>query len=114
MKNDKLYYDDTCPVCNAEMSKLSRLHDDGLELVRLTSIPEDERESMYSELHLKTEDGEWVKGLEANIRAWQHTKYRKVVGLMLHPAFKWAVTLGYRVWLVWYQWRRKRRLTNDQ
>jgi predicted DCC family thiol-disulfide oxidoreductase YuxK len=67
---------------------------------------------MRSELHLKTEDGQWVKGLEANVRAWEHTRYGSVVGLLLHPALRWLAELGYRMWLLWYQWARKRREAN--
>jgi predicted DCC family thiol-disulfide oxidoreductase YuxK len=113
MKKDILYYDDACPICSAEMAKLSKHHDDGLALLPITSLPREDQAALRSELHLKTEDGEWVKGLEANVRAWQHTRYRKVARLLLHPAFRWLAELGYRTWLVWYQWARKRRDANE-
>jgi hypothetical protein len=46
------------------------------------------------------------------VRAWKHTRYSSVVGLLLHPALRWLAELGYRMWLLWYQWARKRREAN--
>jgi predicted DCC family thiol-disulfide oxidoreductase YuxK len=112
-EKDTLYYDDACPICSAEMTKLAKYHDEGLDLLPITSLPVEDQEALRSELHLRTRDGQWVKGLEANVRAWQHTPYGKVVGLMLHPAFRWLAELGYQAWLRWYQWARKRRESND-
>lgn len=111
-EKDTLYYDDACPVCSAEMARLEKYHDEGLELLPITSLAAEDQEAMRSELHLKTEDGQWVKGLEANVRAWKHTRYSSVVGLLLHPALRWLAELGYRMWLLWYQWARKRREAN--
>jgi|TARA_B110000495_G_scaffold159012_1_gene143015 predicted DCC family thiol-disulfide oxidoreductase YuxK len=111
-EKDTLYYDDACPVCSAEMARLAKYHDEGLELLPITSLAAEDQAAMRSELHLKTEDGQWVKGLEANVRAWKHTRYSSVVGLLLHPALRWLAELGYRMWLLWYQWARKRREAN--
>ena len=113
MEKDILYYDDACPICSAEMTKLAKHHDDGLELLPITSLPLENQAALRSELHLKTKDGQWVKGLEANARAWQHTRYGNVAYLLLHPAFRWLAELGYRTWLACYQWARKRRDAND-
>ncbi|SIS69528.1 hypothetical protein SAMN05421760_103277 [Neptunomonas antarctica] len=93
------------------MAKLPGHYDDGLELLPITSLPIGDQAALRSELHLKTEDGQWVKGLDANVRAWQHTRYRKVAGLLLDPAFRWLAELGCRTWLAWSQWERKRRDT---
>ena len=94
------------------MARLAKYHDEGLELLPITSLAAEDQAAMRSELHLKTEDGQWVKGLEANVRAWEHTRYGSVVGLLLHPALRWLAELGYRMWLLWYQWARKRREAN--
>jgi predicted DCC family thiol-disulfide oxidoreductase YuxK len=109
---DTLYFDDSCPICSAEMRRLARLHDEGLELLPISSVALEEREALRSELHLKTEQGVWLKGLEANVRAWQHTRYSVIARLLLHPALRWLAELGYRSWLLWYQWARKRREAN--
>ena len=94
------------------MARLAKYHDEGLELLPITSLAAEDQAAMRSELHLKTEDGQWVKGLEANVRAWEHTRYGSVVGLLLHPTLRWLAELGYRMWLLWYQWARKRREAN--
>lgn len=109
---DTLYYDDSCPICNAEIQKLANLHDDQLQLLPITSLATEEQAAMRVELHLQTAEGQWVKGLEANVRAWQHTRYGPAVALLLHPALRWLAELGYRTWLLWYQWARKRREAN--
>ena len=92
-----------------QMDKLAKHHGAGLKLQPITSLPEENQAAMRSELHMQTEDGKWVVGLEANVRAWQHTRYGNAASLMLHPALRWAAELGYRSWLVWYQWMRRRR-----
>jgi predicted DCC family thiol-disulfide oxidoreductase YuxK len=109
MGKDTLYYDDNCPICRAEMARLAKHHGDGLELLPISSLPVKDQSVLRSELHLKTEDGKWVKGLDANVRAWQHTRYGNLANLLLHPAFRWLAELGYQTWLLWYQFARKRR-----
>jgi predicted DCC family thiol-disulfide oxidoreductase YuxK len=112
MEKDTLYYDDTCPICSAEMARLAKYHDDGLALLPITSLPIEDQAMLRSELHLETHDGQWIKGLEANVRAWGHTRFVNVARLLLHPAVRWIAELGYRTWLFWYQWARKRRQAN--
>ena len=58
-------------------------------------------------------NGEWLKGLEANVRAWQHTRYSKAANLLLHPMFRWKAELAYQTWLTYCQWARKRRDAKD-
>jgi len=91
------------------MARLAKHHGDGLELLPISSLPLKDQSVLRSELHLKTEDGKWVKGLDANVRAWQHTRYGNLANLLLHPAFRWLAELGYQTWLLWYQFARKRR-----
>jgi predicted DCC family thiol-disulfide oxidoreductase YuxK len=66
--------------------------------------------ALTKELHLQKENGEWVKGLEANVLAWQHTRLKPWVSMLLWPGIRWFSHLGYRVWLVWYQHARQKRL----
>ena len=113
MEKDILYYDDNCPICSAEMARLANHHGDGLELSPITSLPAQDQSALRLELHLKTKDGEWIRGLEANVRAWQHTRYGNFANMLMHPAFHWLAELGYRTWLIWYHWARKRREAND-
>ncbi len=105
MKADRLYYDDACPLCRREMDKLAACKDDRLTLVPVSSQPESERKRLLSELHLQTAEGGWVRGLEANVRAWQHTRFSGLVSLLLHPAIRWAAEWGYALWLFGYRLR---------
>ncbi|MFT7528878.1 MAG: putative DCC family thiol-disulfide oxidoreductase YuxK [Arenicella sp.] len=113
MDKDTLFYDDACPICSAEMAKLAKHHDNGLELTPISTLPVEHQAALRTELHLRTEEGEWLKGLEANVRAWQHTRYSKVANLLLHPMFRWIAELAYQTWLTYYQWARKRRDAKD-
>lgn len=109
MEKDSLYYDDTCPICSMEIARLAKFHDDGLELLPITSLPLKNQSVLRLELHLRTKNGKWIKGLEANVRAWQHTRYKNFANMLLHPAFRWLAEIGYQSWLIWYHWARKRR-----
>ena len=113
MDKDTLFYDDACPICSAEMAKLAKHHDKGLELTPISTLPVERQAALRTELHLRTEGGEWLKGLEANVRAWQHTRYSKATNLLLHPMFRWIAELAYQTWLSYYQWTRKRREAKD-
>lgn len=82
-----LYFDGNCPLCAKEMALLRRLKNPELELVDLwqvqTIIPQDD---LLRVLHLQTPQGEWKKGLDANVAAWLHTP----IGFLLMP-LRWPV-----------------------
>jgi predicted DCC family thiol-disulfide oxidoreductase YuxK len=79
MSSETLYYDGQCPLCSAEMEKLKRHADNKLELVDIHSLPEKsslpDRQVLLSNLYLKQESGNFLIGLEANVAAWQHTRF---------------------------------------
>jgi predicted DCC family thiol-disulfide oxidoreductase YuxK len=108
-----LYYDGECPICSHEMLRLAELKSDELELRDIHAEGEPlplPKETLLAELHVKNEHGEWLTGLEANVAAWQHTRFRKLASMLLWPGINWFARLGYRLWLVWYQRARQRRL----
>lgn len=115
-KKDTLYYDSDCPICSAEMNKLCQLKNDSLELIPINQITQGTRDDMeeseinklYDELHIRTSEGKWLKGYEANIYAWQKTKYESIAKWFGKPPLSWFGKLGYKVWLVWYQMKRKK------
>lgn len=112
MTTDTLFYDGQCPVCTAEVNRLEGQLDGDLVCVDIhsaTSTPMD-RQTLFSQLHLRKADGSMLVGLEANVAAWQHTKWRKLAGVLLWPGIRWFAELAYRGWLVWYQRQRARRL----
>lgn len=109
MENDTLYYDGACPLCSAEIGKLRKLSRGGLELVDIHQLEPGEAEpdktALMARLHLKTADGEWITGLEANIRAWQHTPLG-----FLWRVLDWPLVnrLSYRAYEFWLRRRNAR------
>jgi predicted DCC family thiol-disulfide oxidoreductase YuxK len=79
MSSETLYYDGQCPLCSAEMEKLKQHADSKLELVDIHSLPEKSslpaKQVLLSNLYLKQESGNFLIGLEANVAAWQHTRF---------------------------------------
>lgn len=109
---DTLYYDGKCPLCAKEITLLAKLKDRNLELSDVhalsaleASFP-DQRE-MLRVLHLRTQSGEWLVGLDANVAAWQHTR----IGWLFVP-LRWPLIRGIadRVYN-WWANRRYCRLT---
>ncbi len=98
-----LYFDGNCPLCAKEMALLNRLKNSKLELVDLwqsqTDIPTDD---LLRVLHLQTPQGEWKKGLDANVAAWSHTP----IGFIFMP-LRWPII---RIFAdkIYYRWAEKR------
>ncbi|MCK9503092.1 MAG: DUF393 domain-containing protein [Porticoccaceae bacterium] len=99
---DTLYYDGLCPLCSREIRTLKRLqrgnlafadiHQRGLE----ETMPS--REALLKVLHLRTADGHWVVGLEANIRAWSHTDWGWLFKPLLWPGLNKLARPIYHRW----------------
>ena len=91
------------------MERLQACRGDALDLVPISSQPLNEQQRLLSQLHMETAEGTWVTGLEANVRAWQHTRFAKPVSILLLPGIRWFAEWGYALWLRWYQFRADRR-----
>ena len=106
---DTIYYDGACPVCRAEMQKLASCADASLELADIHSLDDSadlpSKATLLARLHVRTADGQWLQGVDANVRAWQHTPYAKVWRVLVWPVFKPFSWLGYEIWLKWRAWR---------
>ncbi len=108
-----LYYDGQCPLCIREINVLSRLNDGSLNLVdihddRLTGdshnaddrgVPA--REEMLTVLHLKDASGQWLRGADATVRAWQATPYGPIFRILRWPLIRTGVDLVYGKWSLW-------------
>lgn len=105
MEKDTLYYDGSCPLCSAEISKLKKLSNGGLELKNIHELNEGDvdinKALLLSRLHLKTADGEWITGLKANIGAWQHTSFGPLWRMLDWPMINWVSHWCYEAWLRW-------------
>lgn len=103
MKKDTLYFDGACPICSAEVSKLARFSNGKLTLKDIHELDGDDarldKEALLSRLHLKTAEGEWITGLKANIRAWQHTPFRFLWRMLDWPPIDRISHGCYELWL---------------
>lgn len=113
-QSNTLYYDGSCPICSGEICKLESLVDNGIEFIDINSTDDlpINKELLFSELHLFKPDGQVLKGLEANVAAWQHTKWRRVAGLLLLPGIRFFSEKAYEIWLFWYKRSRAKRLSS--
>jgi predicted DCC family thiol-disulfide oxidoreductase YuxK len=114
MRRDTLYFDGQCPLCSAEVAKLEKLATDKLLLRDIHSVQPGEalpdKIELLSTLHLQRANGDMLVGLEANIAAWQHTRWGVIFSWLSLPPFSW---LGGRVYNLWAQ-RRYSRLYGNQ
>jgi len=105
---DTLFYDGACPLCRREIKKLSVLSDGKMRFidlheVQLCSVYPD-REQLMQKLHLRTDSGEWLVGIDANIYAWRHTRYAWVWNILRCPFIYPLASRAYNFWaLVRYQ-----------
>ncbi|MFT4798510.1 MAG: putative DCC family thiol-disulfide oxidoreductase YuxK [Candidatus Azotimanducaceae bacterium] len=103
---DLLYYDGACPLCRREMSVLARLKTPGLELVDIHGLADERHPARYfptkaellQVLHLRRSNQEWVKGVEANVAAWSHTRIGFLWRLLTIPGLRWLTDKVYYSW----------------
>lgn len=106
--SDTLYYDGSCPQCMREIRLLNYIKNDYLVLVNIHEIKSDspvclmDKNQLLSVLHLQTEQGDWLTGLDANVRAWQHTR----AGWLLRP-LRWPMINKFTDF-VYAQWAKRR------
>jgi predicted DCC family thiol-disulfide oxidoreductase YuxK len=61
---------------------------------------------MQTTLHLQTAEGTWLTGLDANVRAWSHTRWGLPWQVLRLPLIRQVADLSYNSWAQ----RRYRRL----
>ena len=96
----KLYFDGQCPLCSGEMRRLEARKGEGLELIDIHSLELDKskKERMLRQLHLENEDGSVTIGLEANIKAWEFTKWGWAWKGLRLPVIGSAARVVYEAW----------------
>tara|TARA_R110002072_G_scaffold138795_1_gene282248 strand:+ start:92 stop:442 length:351 start_codon:yes stop_codon:yes gene_type:complete len=102
MPEDTLYYDGQCPLCTGEIEKLKQHVGGKLELVNIHTLPEDtslpSKQALLSNLHLKQANGEFLIGLDANVAAWQHTRFGIFFRWLRWPLLKSIADWAYNRW----------------
>ncbi|MBO6701950.1 MAG: DUF393 domain-containing protein [Pseudomonadales bacterium] len=111
MTKDILYYDGACPLCRTEISQLEKTSDAHIEFKDVHSLTLDkaEAESRLKILHLETRSGEILTGLDANVAAWQHTRWGFLFRPLRWPVIRHVADVVYDYWAV----RRFERLYPD-
>jgi predicted DCC family thiol-disulfide oxidoreductase YuxK len=101
---ETLYYDGKCSLCVAEMDKLADIKGEQLELQDIHQLSDqltkDERVNMLKVLHLQRGD-RWITGIDANIAAWQHTRWGWIWRILGWPIIKPIANIAYQRWARW-------------
>lgn len=95
-----LYYDGQCKLCNAEMGRLKAQRSKQISLkdIHQLQVDEETKHRMLRVLHLVSADGSVKKGLEANIEAWQGTRWGGVWRTLRWPVIGRIAGLVYDKW----------------
>ena len=101
MTKDILYYDGACPLCSREMKHLAKLKQDSLELVDIHSLTDSnelpDKNSLLLNLHLQRGD-QWLIGADANVAAWQHTRFGFAWRWLRWPIIRQIIDPIYAFW----------------
>lgn len=101
---DTLFYDGRCPLCKREVATLKRLQSGGLGFADIhhsaDAVPAQmpSREALLRRLHLLTAEGHWIVGLQANVRAWSHTRIGWLFRPLLWPGIHGVARRVYERW----------------
>lgn len=101
-----LYYDGACSLCSREMSSLRKHASPDLCLKDIHSLSAEEQQTLPSKkdlltfLHARTSDGRWVVGADANVLAWQYTRFGSCLKVLRWPLIKPVVDFCYSKWAV--------------
>lgn len=101
---DTLYYDSHCPLCDKEVVRLRDLSGGELELRDIHTVDESglpSRDRLLRTLHLRTGDGKLLQGLEANVAAWQHTRFGFLWRWLQWPLIRVVAGRVYDAWALW-------------
>lgn len=102
MSQDTLYYDGQCPLCSLEMEKLKRHAGTKLQLMDIHSLQDNPelptKQLLLSTLHLKRADGKLLTGLDANVAAWQYTRFGAFYRWLRWPLVRTIADWFYARW----------------
>ncbi|MDG1002779.1 MAG: DUF393 domain-containing protein [Pseudomonadales bacterium] len=97
---NKLYYDGKCPLCSAEMARLRVHKSTDLSLVDIheTKMNQATKEKMLKVLHFEDDAGNYTTGLEANIAAWEGTRWSPLWRCLKLPVVRSIAKFAYDKW----------------
>ncbi len=125
----QVFYDGECPICAWEVDLYARADRHGRILwTDITGLGEGElpagksREDLLGVFHVRDVLGrpesqsltEWHLGVDAFARIWRVLPgFRHFAFLFGVPGLRQLAGLGYRLFLKWQSWHRRRRLRQD-
>ncbi|MGI9269944.1 MAG: thiol-disulfide oxidoreductase DCC family protein [Porticoccus sp.] len=99
---DTLFFDGSCPMCTKEIKLLEDINDGSLAFMDVHKCDTDDsmpsQLDMLKVLHLRTAEGEWIKGVPATVQAWSHTRWGWVFKPLLWPLVNHAAAYAYNIW----------------
>lgn len=100
-----LFYDGRCSLCAGEIQRLARLQQGTLALQDIHGLDATDnlpdRDTLLRTLHLRTENGHWLTGADANVAAWQHTHLGWLWRWLRWPVIALVVDAIYSPWARW-------------
>lgn len=98
---DTLYYDGQCPWCVREIDRLREARGAAIALVDIHGLGIDapiDRDQLLRTLHLRRADGQWLRGADANVSAWDGTAKARWLAALRWPPVRPLTDLAYRLW----------------
>lgn len=99
---DVLFYDGSCPLCLREINLMRKYTNKKIDFLDIHAHRFDEthpsQELLLRRLHLRTTDGKWLVGLDANVHAWSYNSYGKILKVLRWPIIKVMVDFVYFKW----------------
>lgn len=125
----EVFYDGECPICRFEV-KLYRRIDEAARIqwtdigdLEITDLPKDKsHDDLLGRFHVRDIRGEptdgtqsdWFIGVDAFARIWTVLPgFRHFAFLFRVPCIRQLAMGGYRVFLAWQKWHRRRRSTHE-
>lgn len=98
-----IYFDSHCPLCMTEMKQLKDA-DRNARLVFADLHAEDfsqryphiDPERAYNALHVETDKGELLTGLDANCAVWRAVDKKRWLKVLRWPVIGWFADIAYR------------------
>ncbi|MBT5005679.1 MAG: DUF393 domain-containing protein [Halieaceae bacterium] len=87
------------------MDRLGRMKNEGLELIDIHAMESDADlpapDALLRVLHLRTSDGSFLKGVDANVAAWSFTSIGPFFKWMQWPIIAPVFNIFYTRWARW-------------
>jgi predicted DCC family thiol-disulfide oxidoreductase YuxK len=100
-----LFYDGSCPLCSKEIRWLKKMTANRLQFADIHQLDQQEkmdsypsREALLRRLHLQTDDGQWLTGLDATVYAWSLTAFGLPFKLLRVRPLRYLTDAIYNRW----------------